>query len=468
MIGDIRIMPYRYPYSFSDSTQYTEIERKIKDYIRVKLPIEMPKVDMFNMGGEKNEFGAGKENHRLVILCNHTHTHASDPIQLEEPVTLYGTLTQHRKLLSPLADISISHLIISPEGYAVAEWFEESYELNILFDIFGEGHEDDDIAEEQVQTNNRMIFGCILNDFYEAIFKPKLTANSWVHTNDQDALVGRIKEQFVDVFSKRISDQRSRISNSEETINSLKSELKRVYDDLLFRRRSLQMMESNSEDMHKTIIKDLNAIIKDKRIRDVHIKDDKFIIFTEHLDIHDDKGNTYMGGEYEISIAMETATVRIKGNNTRHGYWSETDPHPHVSGREGRPCLGTASDSIAQLCSQMELHALITVVLDFLESAYSADVAGAHVRKWDLIDEKTGEIIVVAEEMFEEFEEEEHDPDCAECYECGEEYHHEDLEPVRESIDSDGVLGRTFFICNGCRDNIAVYFPEHEAYVIQP
>ena len=45
----------------------------------------------------------------------------------------------------------------------------------------------------------------------------------------------------------------------------------------------------------------------------------------------------------KINISPSTVDVRFYTEQKRKGYWSEQDPHPHVS-ELGNPCLGSASE----------------------------------------------------------------------------------------------------------------------------
>src|SRR5690606_9940189 len=109
-------------------------------------------------------------------------------------------------------------------------------------------------------------------------------------------------------------------------------------------------------------------------------------------------------GSMKIVMNMSNTDVRFYNlDNPRHGYWTNEDPHPHVSGGNNTACLGNVASTIAELCSRNEVYALALMCIDFLENANTTDPAGAKVVNWDEVDEE-GNIIRSGEEDDEENE----------------------------------------------------------------
>lgn len=97
------------------------------------------------------------------------------------------------------------------------------------------------------------------------------------------------------------------------------------------------------------------------------------------------------GGEFFINptttrIELLTSRVRIKNTNGDddgfRGHWTSYDPHPHVNGADGAPCLGNIDGSIVEYIAAKDYYSLSLLMLEWLQSANHEDSAGKYYTKF--------------------------------------------------------------------------------------
>lgn len=439
----IEVKNYRRPFGSKERHEY--YAEKIKEIIESKLTTitEIKHVKVFNFSGEiHNHFVGTRE--KLVIFVDATHNLTSSRVDII-------MRNKEFKIFTPHTDNK--QIII--DGFVVAEYNERQNELNILFDLFSD-HANDVCLE---------IFAEIMEKFNNDILLPKTFQDSWKNTANKETLKSKIITNLTTRSKDIIAREKREIENLENQIRDYKTKIKRAFDNLQTKRRVISSEEDYSGKIAENLINDLNLIIENEKIKDIHFKDNKFTIFTNKLKIYSSHGKIYDGAEYTVTINMDNSIIEIQSNNKRKSYWSTNDPHPHVNGRNGEPCLGNISSTIAELCSQYQLYAITLVCLDFLESANTEDVAGAYVVNWDEIDEK-GNIIQKglgvesrdSARMAVRGEDNLH-----ECDRCGRRV--EDLITVYEYIDDDGNASDRNRVCDTCCDECYSYNDDVEEYI---
>ena len=147
----------------------------------------------------------------------------------------------------------------------------------------------------------------------------------------------------------------------------------------------------------KPIIEDIKALKEHKYVSDVFFKrvNKELIIITDYIDIFDEDDNKFKGNKYELTFNFNAMTCYIKGldeDYNRESYWSDHDPHPHVSGNTGEACWGNAGSMLTDSMNEFEIFASFIVVLNFLQQVNTSDAAGKYVRNWDCIDEDGNEL----------------------------------------------------------------------------
>lgn len=460
-IGTIKVSTLKRIFGQNES-EHTNWERNIVRILREELiSLDTIKIDLFNLNNERHSYAAGAPKTRLVIFGNATRKECAPDKDVEGVKTLNGIEVDFDKFLAP-SDKGIQ--IKSNEGTVLAEWNEKTHELNILFDLF-----------KNCTDKNVAIFKYIMKEFERLVWYPKTLEDSWKYTANKDKLIEKFKEISVRQRQDVLEQDRRAIKDWENSLDDYRRKIKRMADNIYNKRRQVITEEESIKHVGSGLSSDLDLIIQNKKIKDLKIKDGKFIVYTEPIYIYSDKGFKYYGGNYRIELNPENSDVKFFGDNARKSFWTDHDPHPHVNGNTGVPCLGNVAASIAELSSQMQIYALVMVCIDFLEAANTSDAAGRNVVNWDLVDEKTDEIIQM--EQREDIDED----DVFICPECGERHHIDDgqtvygnvyfdNDPEDDDYDEDEDYGEAHYedeeyVCEGCVD-LHYYWNEYaEAYV---
>lgn len=367
---------------------HSKIARNIRSYISRILPeFMLETLDIYAMKGAKHSHRVGgRRRHAWFINSTYlsNENRDADVIEHQVPLAFGDVVTNITKTLPPSGQ---GIIIKSTNGIPIAEWIESRDEdgfkiFNILFDLFPDNA---DI--------NYTAFEYIVNAFKNEVLAMRERRNSWIHSDQKEQLTQIFTESIKRGRTARIEDDKRQMRSYENAIRDYTTEIKRKSDQLIAMRIRVDADERNLNAVDEKLIKDLDNIVAHEKIKDLHIKNNKFIIHTVPLYFYDDREDTrYYGGSYRIEINPDNTDVKFFGDNPRQGYWTEQDPHPHVSGSSGGACLGNVSSTIAELCSQMEIYALALVTIDFLESVNSNDPAGAKCVNWDVVNEE-GEVI---------------------------------------------------------------------------
>lgn len=410
-------------------------KRFIKEQVRIYLTdAKLEVIDVYNMKGVSSTTLAGNKE-RLVILGNHTQSGAGN-----ERAEINGI-----SLLNPCG---AGTLITSEDGVVLAEVLKPEngshLQLNILFDLFG--------AFNDV---NRALFKYIMKELNEKVFRKELLDFSWKHTTQREKLTAVFTEQIKVSQEKYIKDDTRRVNNIEDQIREYIRELKNRYDERIRLNNQIESAKARLDKVDDKLIKDLDNIIANKKVKDLYIRDNKFVVETNPIyAYHDKTGERYYIGNMRIEMQPSNTDVRFYGDNPRRSHWTQADPHPHVDGHNGHACLGNVGSTIAELCSQMELYALTMICIDFLESVNTEDSAGRNIINWDKVDEE-GKVIIAPEP--------EPEPEdtwvCDFCEEtCPD---HEESFRVFESYTGDaegnGNWGEERFVCEDCLNDHYIY-----------
>lgn len=417
----------------------SDITKRIFDVLKNSL--DMRRIDVYNLSGEFCDYNAGSEE-RIIIYGNASRKGAGEElITLDEPLKINGIDNDFTTFLQPNG---AGVVITSENGIALAEYFHDTSEMFILFNLF-----------KEYNASALNIFEYILKQWDELVWKQIALENSWVHTKNKENLIKRFKEKMVKQKKEQIEQDREQIKRYENSIEEHKKMIKQKYDNLIRLRNQIEVEEKNLNNVNEKLIADLDLIVQHPKVSDLHIKDDKFIVYVPNVYAYDDEENRYYIGNCRIEINLENADVRFFGDNPRKSYWTSRDPHPHVNGDGGRACLGNVASTIAELASRNEIYALTLVCIDFLESVNTEDPAGRNIKNWDMVDEE-GNIIRYGGE-----------PDEGQimCYECEEYFDEEDTVYAYEYVDEDGheINGR--HVCQDCLGDYYHYDDEYEVYV---
>lgn len=403
--------------------------------------LDIQKIYVYNLNGEFCDFRAGNEE-RIVIYGNASRKGAGEElITLDEPLKINGIENDFTTFLQPNG---AGVVITSENGIALAEYFRDTNELFILFNLF-----------KKYDANVLAIFEYILKQWDELVWKRIELESSWAHTSNKEKLVKQFKKQMIKQKKQQIEQDREQAKRYEDAIDEYKRKIKQLYDNLIRLRNQIETEEKNLENINQKLIADLDLIVQHPKVSDLHIKDNEFIVYVPNVYAYDDDDNRYYIGNCRIEINLYNADVRFFGDNPRKSYWTSHDPHPHVNGSDGTACLGNVSSTIAELASRNEIYALTLVCIDFLESVNTEDAAGRNIRNWDMVDEE-GNIIRYGGEP---------DEGQVMCYECEEYFDEEDTEYAYGYVDEDGegIDGR--HVCQDCVSEYYYYDDEYEVYV---
>ncbi len=402
-------------------------------------------VDVYNMPGISTNHSAGTKD-RICIFINECFKHSNNnyKTELESPKPINNIANNFTHFLKPInTDDTI--IILSEHDIPLAEWRDTTFELDILFNLFD--------SPENLAAKTE-IFKYIMTEFDRLVWLPKVKENSWIQTSNKDKLIAEMKDVFIKQRESLLKNEKTQIVDLENRISAYKREISNYCKTLFQKRRIIMQEENNIENISDNILKDLDTIVNNKKIKDITFNNGIFSVYTNPLYIHD-KDKTYYGGNYIINIDMNNTDIRFKGDNCRKSYWTYIDPHPHVNGANGEACLGNISSTIAELCAQYQLYALITICIDFLESVNTEDVAGANVIYWDEVD-KDGNIIPKEKKEYKI------------CEHCDKEV--EQLYDAYEYVEAneDGVLQAMNIrqICIECRDNDYHFDDDVQQYIM--
>lgn len=400
-------------------------------------------IDIYNLSKPYHTHNAGIPNDRFVIYFNGTFNEASHtPLSFDENVVLYNKEIPTKKLLKPNGN---GLILYSPEGHAVAEFFESKWEMNILFDIF---------ANKEFVDNGIDIFRNIIIQFFEC-YVDKLTKEcSWLHTSNKEKLSNIFSTRLSSNIEQNIQRDKRDIDNYRDDIMNLKRQLKQRFDALLLKMKAVGASETYISDSLKNLFGDLDIIAQHEKVVDIIIDQEYIIIKTIPLKIYADNGGIYQAGAFNISINMFTSQIKFSSDVGHAGFWTDHDPHPHVNARDGYGCLGNIDSTVAELCSQMQLYPLFLILIDYLETANTEDPAGKYVKHYPLIDGSN------LDDYKEEEAEEE--TESSSCDYCGNDFDTNDGMIVYDELSRDAngnlIYIGEMFVCPDCYNEFYTYY----------
>jgi len=445
----IPLMFGTYPRLFNNNNvEHNLLEHWLYNKINLHLPnLNCDKVDIYHLINPYHSHKAGIPNQRLVIYFNGTCCDFDfEPITINE--TIFGYNLHTNKFLPPS---NSSVVLKSPEGIAVAEWLPETWELNILFDIFS--------SKESLETD-KLVFCCILKLFNEVVLIPMSYEKSWKHSPNKDKLTNTFLSRLKDNYQQKLSEDRESIHIMQREITRLQAQIKNLYDTI--RIKMINVSENNKyiNTILNTLSNDLDLIVAHEKVTDVIIEDENIIIKTIPLRIYADNGNTYQAGNFNICIDMLSSLVTFTSNKGYRSYWTDNDPHPHINGNDGIACLGNIESTVAELCSQMQLYPLFLMLIDYLESANTEDAAGKFVVNWPLVDNNGN--IIHPDSQITDFN------DIIRCDECGCDFDVNDSYYAYNSaelVDDEWEYYDEVCVCPNCLDRYYRYIDSDDVYL---
>ena len=444
---NILIEKYRYYLGNAENKHY-EIASKLSKIILENITYPVGGIKVFNLNNENHDFNSGKEDMFVIFIGG---TAKPEPYRKDLTIReINGLKNKYNIILLPDGTDSI---IYSEENMPIAQWNNETNELNILINLFNSRYLEDfaDIDSIELTNNAIKIFEYIIQKWNDDILPNIVNKNSWMHKENIEKLKSRIKVEYKNVIDEEVDILKSNTTQRKQIIDRLRKDLTRNISVLQSDMIKLDLMQNKKYEFESKIFKELDLISEHELIEDIQIIDNLFVFHTKPLYIYDSNNTQYYGGNFKIVIKPKTSDIHLSSNMQRPSYWSDKDYHPHIDGNCGRACFGNVEPTIAELSSQLELYALVTVILEFLQSANLDDCAGKNVVNWDKVD-KEGNIIKT---------------DHTYCDNCGNVIGvNRDKNVAYSRIDEENdVLEDEHIVCTRCLESYYYFDEDYEQYV---
>lgn len=280
--------------------------------------------------------------------------------------------------------------IESDEGIVIAEYFAEVNVLNVLFDL-GEYMTliEKQISESNAKIKKMKIGRTYANYLFEKVIKKLIVekemldfiAVSWTNPDMREENIKFIKEKTETIFKEKCETAKNEIEKLEKASVDLRRKMVQTTSSLITTRKEFDLMNSSGNDLVEKILKEMDNILLIPEIKLMSYRNNIFKLITNYLPIYDSKDRVWEGGEYIVEINTTNSGVKIKSTKGKgfKGYWTSNDPHPHVNGADGNPCLGSAGQGLADLLPQHELFAITVLMIEYLKSVNLSDSAGSRI-----------------------------------------------------------------------------------------
>lgn len=416
-------------------THQVELTQEQKDFsLEAMKVLEGVDSTIRLINGRGSYFTFGLDN-VTVIAFNSAFNNAPHTDARPFNFSIGGITLQGTNLLASNDDAII---IKSDEGICIAQYSEKYKEVKVLFDLYG---------LDSVETQKEVL-NALMPKIKQAIEETKYK-NSWLKGN-KDKLVEFLIKAEKDENERNIRSARATITDSKEKIERFKREIISYSKQY---KRAMEELERYTSGTFTSLVekvkKEFDYIAAMPRVTELKIED-KYV----HVHIgdvyayHDQTDERYYIGDFILKFHLESADLRFNNtNNRRRSHWGDDCSHPHVDEETwGYACLGNIESTIAQLISDREYYALVNVMIDFLETVNTDDVAGKNIRNWDVVDEGGN---IIREARYVEM--------CT-CERCDDDVEEDDMREIITGINSYGNATSTIDVCDSCLDEY--YFDE--------
>jgi hypothetical protein len=243
-------------------------------------------------------------------------------------------------------------------------------------------------ALSRYNVESRQIFKAILEHAVVVMNMTQAEADAIRATVESDE-ASTLVDRYITLCNSVVSVPVSNIENSLADLVARRTLYER---DLVELNRTIEVKEAaldnakrnKTTDLSDKYRRDLEAIQRFPKVRLVGVRKGNIEVYTKCIYCLDDRSDKYHRlGEYRILIPLR---------QTRHGRdgirflnLTEVSPHgyqaPHVFS-EGNACFGTLNNVIPDLISGIDIPPLVSMLIQFLETANTADSAGRNVSMW--------------------------------------------------------------------------------------
>lgn len=183
----------------------------------------------------------------------------------------------------------------------------------------------------------------------------------------------------------------SKINSLERKYKELNDEMHELLEEIQKKSAEIKLInEKISSLKNKDFSKDARNIEAIRNIPEIAriVPALKYIIiYTNEIISYPIEGKRYRFGKFKIIIDLVSHDIRIYNLSFQvDAYWHPSQ-HPHIDG-EGKPCWGTLAETIMVLLNEREYSSLISVIIDFLKSVNTEDMAGRFYKEWPVYEEQ--------------------------------------------------------------------------------
>lgn len=395
---------------------------------------------IFNMNGAQKRYHAGNRDSVTIFLNATPNTSAPKvPRDLNMFSTFFGIEVAHGQRLNHVQADDIQNLL-TPEGEVFGSYIKGDHDIYIHHDF-----------QQYPNEKHLELLKVVFTYIKEQILDKKGMENSWIHTADKESLLHKFKKRIIDQNARNLEDDKYRLNDFQEKVTRYQRDLKSGYDNIARLMKTISAVEAGEVEVTDKLVTEMNNIANHPRITDLRIENEFITVTIPDVVAVDKKERSFYIGTFQVKINTSNSEVKFFGDNPRRSHWTSTDPHPHVNGRNGQACLGNVASTIAELCSQNEMYALVMTCIDFLENANIDDSAGKHVTNWDLMNsDGTRPTSQVAQQTQEAQ---------IRCDRCDNvvDIDEEDMYTVFTSYDGDGDVSVPQEWCDSCNGNYTMY-----------
>ena len=273
-----------------------------------------------------------------------------------------------------------SNIIFTPENIDIAEYTNNT--ILIHHDIF--------------KDNGIGVATSILTNIIKDYIMLTTLDEEELKKIKYEKMLANILKVIEYISEDELKREHDRLALITSDISRYTDSLARLYKEQQQAMNKIKTAQKASDEKQNKIKKDLEQILTLDKIKSITSSSDGkgLSVRTELLYGYTQHNRCFKLAPYNITINFIDGSIRFDCPQAfkRRSCWSESCPHPHIS-TEGEACFGNIASTIAQLLADMELFALITILLNYLESINVEDVAGEYCTNWDEVDPDTHELI---------------------------------------------------------------------------
>lgn len=185
---------------------------------------------------------------------------------------------------------------------------------------------------------------------------------------------GELKEK-----TDKLAENKETIVNGKKYIIAMANEIKKLEAEI----SALAVVD---DALTKVLEDNAKLLLNSPLIESASYEDEHFVATTTAFNAYTQAGDEIIIKPLRLQLSLLSSEVRINNLDRAdgcRGYWTSHDPHPHVNGDDGTPCLGDASAPILEYVTNQEYYLAMMMVLEFVQNVNEDDSAGAKWENWN-------------------------------------------------------------------------------------